>query len=149
MPPGNRDFGKRPIIPLWLWRRKNLVVAEVNGAQRRDANFRGIGETVELRLFRVQLIGVILVAAAVFFPVSVENFIQRTAQREADAVDGVEHRREVTHAQYGLSGLVRADKGHHAVVCVVSGDPLETVPRVVHLMQRGNLDRKSVGRERV
>ena len=83
MPPGNRDFGKRPIIP--LWRRKKLVVAEVNGAQRRNTDIHGIGETVELRLFRVQLIGVVLVAAAVFFPVSVENFIQRTAQREADA----------------------------------------------------------------
>ena len=135
MPPGNRDFGKRPIIPPGLWRRKKLVVAEVNGAQRRNTDLHGIGETVKFRLFRVQLIGVVLVAAAVFFPVSVENFIQRTAQREADAVDGVEHRREVTHAQYGLSGLVRADKGHHAVVCVVSGDPLETVPVIVKVVQ--------------
>ena len=54
-----------------------------------------------------------------------------------DAVLRMEHRREVRHAQERVAPFIRAQERNDGVVAVVRLNPLEAVPAVINLVERG------------
>ena len=122
---------------LLLRRRHDLVIRKVDSTHGRHADIAAEGELLHLHFLGLDGPAVELIGTAEFRAVGIEELRQRAAVGQADAVFGIEGRREVGHSQDGIALLVRAGEGGDGVIAVVGLNPLEAVPAVIDLVEAG------------